>query len=46
MIFDDCICNLRKYMAPQNSDKELIVKRTLYAGTQAVPFKDGTKVTD
>lgn len=29
-------------MAPQNS--ELINKRTLHAGTQTVPFKDGTKV--
>lgn len=32
-------------MASKNSDKELIVKRTLHAGNQVVPFKDGTKVT-
>lgn len=31
-------------MAPQNSDKDLIVKKTIYTGTQAVSFKDGTKV--
>ncbi|KAJ8930913.1 hypothetical protein NQ314_016237 [Rhamnusium bicolor] len=26
------------------ADKDLIVKRTIYAGTKSVPFKDGTKV--
>lgn len=27
-------------------DKDLIVKKTIYTGTKAVPFKDGTKVND
>lgn len=31
-------------MAPKTSD-ELIIKKTIYAGTQEVSFKDGTKVT-
>lgn len=27
-------------------DKDLIVKKTIYAGTKTVPFRDGTKVSD
>lgn len=38
------ITNLQKYMASYNPDKELIVKKTIYAGVQAVTFKNGTKV--